>query len=131
MKLVSITALLIAIAGGAQAQDADLGADAFRTYCAACHGMDGLGDGSMTEIMSVPVPDLTQLSANNDGVFPMLEVIHIIDGRTGLRGHGTPMPLYGALFDDELDSPGPYGAPIYTRGKILSIAYYLEAIQNQ
>lgn len=131
MKHAILTAAMIVCAGAAQAQEADPGKEAFRTYCSTCHGVDGLGDGSMTEVMSVPVPDLTQLSANNDGVFPMLEVIHIIDGRTGLRGHGTPMPLYGALFDDEIDDAGPYGAPIYTRGKILSIAYYLEAIQNQ
>ncbi len=131
MRLAMITTALIACSGLAQAQDGDPGADSYRTYCSGCHGMDGMGDGAMSEVISVPVPDLTQLSANNDGVFPMLDVIHIIDGRTGLRGHGTPMPLYGALFDDEVDNPGPYGAPLYTRGKILSIAYYLEAIQNQ
>jgi hypothetical protein len=131
MKPVFLGAMMLAAAGVAQAQDADPGAEAFGTYCATCHGMDGLGDGAMTEIMSVTVPDLTQMTARNDGVFPMLDVIHIIDGRTGLRGHGGPMPVYGALFDDELAYPGPYGAPLYTRGKILSIAYYLEGLQNQ
>ena len=84
----------------------------------------------MGEILTVSVPDLTHLSAANDGKFPMLEVIHIIDGRTGLRGHGGPMPVYGAVFDDEVDPAGPYGAPVITRGRILSIAYHLEALQN-
>lgn len=84
----------------------------------------------MTEIMRAEVPDLTQLSALNGGVFPMLEVIHIIDGRTGLRGHGGPMPVYGALFDQTLTAGG-YAAPLETRGIILSIAYYIEALQNE
>ena len=81
--------------------------------------------------MTVKVPDLTQLAAGNGGKFPMLEVIHVIDGRTGLRGHGGPMPTYGALFDEEAGSEGPLGSILYTRGKILSIAYYLEGLQNE
>lgn len=129
MKLGALLAIVLASASPALAQDP--GAEAFGQYCATCHGMDGLGDGPMSEIMSIAVPDLTQLSALNDGVFPMLEVIHIIDGRTGLRGHGAPMPLYGALFDDTLGNAGPYGAPVETRGMILSIAYYIEGLQNE
>lgn len=117
-------------AGGALAMEPDPGAEAFGQYCATCHGMSGDGTGPMTDIMTISVPDLTQLSAGNDGQFPMLEVIHIIDGRTGLRGHGGPMPIYGALFDAEAQDAGPYGAPIVTRGRILSIAYYLEAMQK-
>lgn len=74
--------------------------------------------------------DLTGLAARNDGEFPMLQVIHIVDGRTGLRAHGGPMPVYGALFDAEAEA-GPYGGPLYTRGKILSLAYYLESIQQK
>ena len=117
-------------AGGALAQDSDPGEVAFNQYCATCHGVTATGAGPMGEILTVSVPDLTHLSAANDGKFPMLEVIHIIDGRTGLRGHGGPMPVYGAVFDDEVDPAGPYGAPVITRGRILSIAYHLEALQN-
>lgn len=84
----------------------------------------------MTEMITAAVPDLTGMTARNDGVFPMLQVIHIIDGRTGLRGHGGPMPVYGAIFDDEASDTGPYGGPLYTRGKILSVAYYLESLQK-
>ncbi|MEM8580282.1 MAG: cytochrome c [Pseudomonadota bacterium] len=128
MKLTSLLAIGLAAASPVAAEDP--GAEAFARYCATCHGIDGLGDGPMSEIMSIAVPDLTQLSALNNGVFPMLEVIHIIDGRTGLRGHGAPMPLYGALFDDAAGNTGPYGAPVETRGMILSIAYHIEALQN-
>jgi hypothetical protein len=125
--LIAATALS---AGGALAQESNPGETSYQQYCATCHGMSGTGNGPMGEILTVPVPDLTQLSAANDGKFPMLDVIHIIDGRTGLRGHGGPMPVYGAVFDDEADPAGPYGVPVVTRGRILSLAYYLESMQE-
>ncbi|OSQ52193.1 hypothetical protein MGEO_06205 [Marivita geojedonensis] len=114
----------------AVAQDADVGKSTYEQYCATCHGMSGAGDGPLTEIMTTSVPDLTTLAASNDGAFPMLDVIHIIDGRTGLRAHGGPMPVYGALFDEESHSNSAYGDVLYTRGKMLSVAYYLESIQK-
>ena len=78
--------------------------------------------------------DLTKLAANNPadkGVFPMLRILHIIDGRTGLRAHGGPMPTYGQIFmsqtEDEMET---MGAVLETRGRILSLAMYLESIQE-
>ena len=112
------------------AQDADVGSTTYQQYCATCHGMNGTGDGPLTEYIAANVPDLTALAASNDGKFPMLEVIHVIDGRTGLRAHGGPMPVYGALFDQESHTASEYGDILYTRGKLLSIAYYLESIQK-
>jgi len=86
------------------------------------------GAGSLSPLLSVEIADLTHLSANNDGVFPMLEVIQIIDGRSGMRGHEGPMPVYGEMFDTGIY--GPYGSEAVVRGKMLSIALYLEAIQK-
>ena len=107
----------------------DPGSVAYAQYCAACHGEYGMGKGAIADVLTAEVPDLTTLAARNDGVFPMLQVIHVIDGRTGVRAHGGPMPVFGALFSDDMDL-GPYGGPVYTRGKILSLAYYLESIQK-
>jgi mono/diheme cytochrome c family protein len=107
----------------------DPGQTTYVQYCAACHGEYGMGQGAVADVLTTDVPDLTTLAARNDGVFPMLQVIHVIDGRTGLRAHGGPMPVFGALFSDDADL-GPYGGPVYTRGKILSLAYYLESIQK-
>lgn len=128
--LFSVFASAVLSASVGLAQDADIGAATFGQYCATCHGMDATGGGPLTEIMTSSVPDLTGLAAANDGVFPMLEVIHVIDGRTGLRSHGGPMPVYGALFDVEAHSGTDYGNVLYTRGKILSVAYYLESLQK-
>ncbi|MGP6086241.1 c-type cytochrome [Antarctobacter jejuensis] len=99
-------------------------------YCATCHGLEGAGDGPMVEMILNKVPDLTQLSANNDGVFPMLEVVNVIDGRTDVRGHGVPMPVYGGLFAAEVGNGMPEAEVVYGRGKVLSIAYYLETLQK-
>ena len=132
---ISTSSLVFALALGGLAAPApadDLGQEVFGQYCATCHGEGGAGDGPLAELMTTTVTDLTGLAARNDGVFPMLDVLHIIDGRTGLRAHGGPMPVYGAVFDAEADDTGagPYGAPLYTRGRILSVAYYLESIQK-
>lgn len=86
----------------------------------------------MADLMSVEIPDLTQLSLQNDGVFPMLKVIQVIDGRTGVRGHGSEMPVWGRQFTVEvIGDTGIYGSEIYARGKVLSLAYYLESIQKE
>lgn len=81
--------------------------------------------------MTVEPPDLTTLSADNGGSFPMLDVIHVIDGRTELRAHGGPMPIWGAIFKRQALMEGAMGAAeAEARGRILSIAYYLESIQR-
>ncbi|WP_343080275.1 cytochrome c [Ostreiculturibacter nitratireducens] len=115
----------------ALAQDADVGAELYTDYCAACHGVSGKGDGDMANVMTIPSPNLTLLSKNNDGEFPMLKVIHIIDGRTGLRAHGGPMPVFGRLFtSDGMGPENPYGSVLEVRGRVLSVALYLESLQE-
>lgn len=127
-RLMVLGAVLAA--SGASAQSAEYGKDYYDQYCATCHGQAGMGDGPLTQMMTTAVPDLTALSAENGGEFPMLRVLHVIDGRRGLRAHGGPMPVYGALFKAESGSDSPYADVLYSRGKILSIAYYLESLQN-
>jgi hypothetical protein len=78
-----------------------------------------------------PSPNLTLLASQNDGVFPLLDVIHVIDGRTGVRAHGGPMPVFGRTFKSEpTEGPGEYGQAINARGRVLSVALYLESIQQ-
>jgi mono/diheme cytochrome c family protein len=127
-SLVALVAVALS-AGAALAQDP--GEEEYMQACAACHGETGIGDGPLAELMTVSVPDLTQLSARNDGAFPMLSVVQIIDGRTGVRGHGYPMPVWGDRFKAEaMPDAGKYGAELVVRGRILSIAYFLESIQK-
>ena len=133
MKSFALSAFALAAtlaAPAALAQDTDAGQGLYLQYCATCHGADGTGKGPLTELMTVSVPDLTRLAADNEGAFPMLDVIHVIDGRTGLRAHGGPMPVYGQVFDQGAEGPMSFGSVLETRGRILSLALYLEAIQG-
>lgn len=86
----------------------------------------------MANVLTIPSPNLTLLAKNNDGTFPLLDVIHIVDGRTGVRAHGGVMPVFGAVFSGDQKEPGQtYGTIIETRGRVLSLALYLESIQQQ
>lgn len=109
------------------AEGADIGAGLYADSCAACHGATGHGDGDMSGVMTIKAPDITKLAARNDGAFPMLKVIHVIDGRTGVRAHGGQMPVFGRAFSAGTDG---YEGVIETRGRILSLAMYLESIQE-
>lgn len=125
-----LTAILILAASTAAAQEADVGQGLYSQHCASCHGAAADGAGPMASYLTMPAPRLDDLASRNDGKFPMLDVIHIIDGRTGLRGHGGEMPVFGALFTANAGRLEPYGAVIDTRGRIMSIALFIEGIQK-
>lgn len=128
--IVAVSAFVVALSAlAAQAEEA-LGKRAYMENCASCHGESGKGQGPLAQLLTVEVPGLTTLSADNDGVFPMLEVIQAVDGRTGVRGHEGLMPIWGDAFGAAAANAGPYGAEVIIRGKVLSLAYYLESIQE-
>jgi mono/diheme cytochrome c family protein len=129
-KNVLIGASAIALAASAAiAQDA--GRNEYMVACAVCHGESGMGDGPFTSMMNVDIPSLTQLSQNNEGEFPYLEVFQIVDGRTGVRGHGGPMPIWGSRFSEAAQEDfGVYGAEVVTRGRVAVLVDYIESIQE-
>jgi hypothetical protein len=130
LKLLATAAALSLTATVASAQSA-AGLEEFVQSCASCHGIAGQGNGPLAEYMTVTVPDLTTLAMENDGVFPMLQVIQIIDGRTGVRGHGSAMPVWGSRYQAEIaPDTGEYGAELLVRGRILALATHLESIQE-
>jgi mono/diheme cytochrome c family protein len=75
------------------------GAEMYKTYCAACHGLDGKGNGPAAEALKVPPTDLTTMAIRNGGKYPALKVSAIIRGEEVLAAHGTKdMPIWGDLF---------------------------------
>ncbi len=123
--LLGLTSLPAEAAG-----DIALGRDTFAGACAACHGAEATGNGPMADLIAIPVPDLTRIAARNGGEFPWLTVVHQIDGRSGLRGHGGPMPLFGALFaGDTAAADAPDGSPVITSARVLALTDWLASIQ--
>ena len=150
--VVAGAAIALAASTAVAPAQEDLGRAEYLDACASCHGTDGHGGGEVAKYLTVAVPDLTKLSAANGGVFPMLDVIHVIDGRSGVRAHGaatpvwgtslrlsdagagspdTPMPVWGELYRAAIgEAAGPFSAEVIVRGRMLSLALYLESIQT-
>lgn len=103
---------------------------AYLRYCSACHGESGKGDGVVSHLMTPRPTDLTQLAKKNNGEFPFMRVIRIIDGRETMRAHGDPdMPVWGEIFASEV--PGAMNKEANIRGKVLLITEYLASIQEK
>ena len=124
--------LFLAASSTGYAQDNQIGADAYTAACAVCHGSDGKGAGEFADVLTVAPPDLTVLKAQNDDVFPYLDVFQIVDGRTTLRAHGTSaMPIWGDTFKREIgDDAGPFGSELLVRARIVALVDYIESIQE-
>ena len=130
-RLLTLALAFFAATGVAAMAAEDLGKQEYMVACAVCHGESGLGAGPMAEVMNLAVPGLTTLAQKNDGEFPFLKTLMVIDGRTGVRGHGGPMPVWGDRFETTaLETYGEYGAEAVARGRLLSLVYYIESIQQ-
>src|SRR4030095_13574761 len=110
----------------------------YQRNCAVCHGTEGRGDGIMRRYLTLPPANLRQLAKNNGGKFPFWEVYRKpfwevyrkIDGQTEVRTHGTrEMPIWGDRFRAEAGSDGK-SAVTQAAGRILSLTFYLEHIQE-
>lgn len=133
-RLTLALTLGLAAASAATAQEAEsefaIGREEYLAACAACHGENADGNGPIASMFKDPVPGLTRLSADNDGVFPTLAVFQIVDGRTAVRAHGNPMPVFGRRYQTEIAGDfGPYGTEQAVRGRVLELVYYLQSIQ--
>jgi hypothetical protein len=100
-------------------------------YLVACYGEAADGNGEIAIMFKNGVPDLTGIAKRNDGVFPLLKVIQTIDGRSMIRGHGNPMPVFGNRYRAEADGGNAiFGAEALARGRVLELALYLQSIQQ-
>lgn len=104
------------------------GASIFGNYCAACHGLDGRGNGPVSKVLKREVPDLTRLSLRNHGAFPAIHVRTVITfGADDLiPAHGsTEMPIWGPIFH-EIEFDQDLG-----NVRLENITKYLESIQRK
>lgn len=130
MRKVVVLGLSVLAAPGL-AQEAEEGARLYLQHCATCHGLEAEGDGPMAPALILQPPNLTALSAANDGVFPTTRVAMRIDGRDPLVAHGSPMPVYGDYFSG-VDTPIKVetGQPMMTSAPVADLIAFLETIQK-
>jgi mono/diheme cytochrome c family protein len=81
-----------------------IGQALYLEHCAVCHGVSGDATQATPLGARTHASDLTLLSRQNGGQFPDSYVSAIIVGQ-GRQGSHTPsdMPLWGLLFEEELD----------------------------
>ncbi len=111
----------------------DLGRIDFVTYCAACHGVGGKGDGTVAEFLTITAADLTQLRKMNAGSFPRERIHHVIDGRAEVKIHGArDMSVWGDWFKFEADASvaGKGAKEEVVLERINGLVAYIESIQE-
>ena len=103
------------------------GAKLFLSYCAACHGANGKGNGPAAEALKSIPPDLTMLSKFSGGAFPAVHVMNVLTGQGDNTAHGSKdMPIWGPLFRSMADQ-STQGA--YLRAR--NVTEYLRSIQER
>lgn len=123
---------LPALAACVDAKDTpDTGAEDFATYCAACHGPTGKGDGEAAVGLSRKPANLTTLSAKNKGAFPTTRVMAQIWGYAGAKGRGV-MPDFGPMLQGEMvPYDGGDGIETPTPIRLVELAEYLKRLQQK
>ena len=114
----------------AQDRAVELGKQEYLVACAGCHGESAMGDGPLAGLLNISTPNLSELAQANDGSFPYETVLTTIDGRDGVRAHGSTMPIWGERFQSSATSQRGETAEMVAKGRILSLVYYLQSIQK-
>jgi mono/diheme cytochrome c family protein len=126
--LLGVLFAVAAAAASAAEEEEKVGAQMYRKYCGACHGLEGKGDGIVSGFLRPQPTDLTQLASKHGGEFPFAYVMRAIDGRETVRSHGSSeMPVWGEILKEEAGEG--LAADTAVRGKILLITEHLRTIQ--
>ena len=103
----------------------------FVDNCISCHGITGQGDGPIAKQLETTPADLTKISARRDGVWPMLEMMSIIDGYSRNTVPREDMPVFESFLDNEMvEFDTGNGEVVLAPSKLIEIVEYLETLQN-
>ena len=132
LPLLAVAALAACLPmTGSRSDPVPTGAEDFASYCTACHGPGGLGNGPQAASLSTRPANLTTLSARNGGTFPMTRVMAKIWGYT--ERDGQVMPQFAPLLDSEnlvlFDSGDGISTP--TPLRLVQLGQYVESLQTR
>lgn len=121
---------------GLAEQYVDAGKYEYDRHCAECHGLSAKGDGPFVQLLrsGTVMPNLTELSQKNGGVFPFTRVYGTIDGTVRVRAHGSRigMPIWGEVYQAESRNLSPiYNPDVFARAKILALIEYIYRLQEK
>ena len=112
-----------------QQTSAASGQQMFTTYCAACHGAEGKGNGPVAQTLKVAPTDLSTLSKKNGGVFPSAHIAAVLQFGVENRAHGSAeMPVWGDLMRTMPSSNRDTSVAMHQR--ISNLTDYLKQIQK-
>ena len=124
-----VTSALVVFAAPTFAEMA--GQKEYMVACSGCHGETGMGDGPLAGLLNIETPNLTTLASDKgNGSFPFELVLWMVDGRKLIRPHGSTMPIWGERYQASATSQRGETAEMVARGRMLSLVYYLESIQQ-
>lgn len=143
LRAFTVAAISVGAMPMAHAQKSDLAAQNFdrgkyeyEAHCAVCHGLSGKGDGSFAQLFKAGtlMPDLTELSKKNNGVFPFARVFETIDGTQNVTAHGTRrMPVWGPRYKVEVErsvyDDFRADSEAFVRARILALTEYVYRLQ--
>lgn len=132
----SILCVLVVLALGISANpsitaaaEVNSGRELYLKHCSSCHGEKGMGNGPVSQYLSVTPTDLTLLKQKNGGIYPLKEVMTSIDGSRTVRGHGhAEMPVWGEVFRKELE--GEKYRELTSLLKTKAIAEFIATLQR-
>jgi mono/diheme cytochrome c family protein len=102
------------------------GPDLFHANCAACHGLDGKGNGPVAPTLKARPADLTAIARKNGGKFPVDQMRKFISGDEPIASHGSrEMPVWGPIFH-QVEEDQDFG-----NVRLQNLIKYLETIQEK
>ena len=126
--LAVVVAAALAFGCRPTVEESPPGVALYARYCASCHGTAARGDGPVAAALRSPPPDLTTLARQPHG-FDDAGLIAVIDGRRLVAAHGPrEMPVWGAVFDQELAGQPHAERVTLLRAQVL--ADYLRTLQQ-
>lgn len=129
MKHFLVLLPLLLIGTTMEAQSA--GEALFMENCLACHGTAGRGDGPLAAGLATKPANLTEIAARRNGVWPMLEIMSVIDGYSRNTLLREDMPVFENFLDNEMvEFDTGNGANTLVPAKLIDIVEFLLSLQD-